>query len=91
MAQAYLDLHRLYRSAQGIKMNENGGFYRHGKSYYAIVRTKMNTKENRQELRWTLLFPTEQVVIMGMKYVLDRGAATWASQTIWQAWASIAG
>ena len=33
MAQASSDLHRLYLSAQGIKLNENGGFYWRGKSY----------------------------------------------------------
>ena len=33
MTQAYSDLHRLYLSEKGIKLNDNGGFYRRGKSY----------------------------------------------------------
>ena len=33
MVQASSDLHRLYLSEQGIKLNNNGGFYRRCKSY----------------------------------------------------------
>ena len=33
MAQAYSDLYRLYLSGQGIQLNNNGGFHRHGEIY----------------------------------------------------------
>ena len=41
MAQAYSDLHQLYFSEQGIKLNNNGEFYWCGKSYAVVTKLRV--------------------------------------------------
>ena len=56
MAQAYSDLHRIYLSGKGIKLNNNGGFYRCGKSYGVetklhVVAVYVDARDKRENMR----------------------------------------
>ena len=56
MAQTYSDLHRLYLSGQGIKLNNNGDFYRRGEIYGVEMKLRIaaaygGARDKRKSMR----------------------------------------
>ena len=71
MAQAYSDLHRLYLSEQGIKLNNNGGFYRRGKSYGMEMKLRVAAAYLDARDKLDGLRPSTLVLLCGSELLLQ--------------------